>query len=232
MTENNKKVSVIIPVFNAEAFLREAILSVLNQTHPPYEVVVVDDGSTDGSADVAKAFSGTVQYYYQPNSGHIFARNTGIEKASGDYLAFIDADDLWLKNKIEIQLAAFISDDDLDAVFSHVIEFKQQQKDQVTRLEFDHAEHAVPGYLCSTFLVKTTSFHKVGDFSTQFRLGELIDWLSRAEVSGLKIKMLTNVLALRRVHDNNMGVLRRDIRIDYARVLKAKLNRQRKTENH
>ena len=87
-------VSVVIPVFNGERFLREAVESVLVQKHSPVEIIVVDDGSIDGTAGVARSFPETVRYVHQTNQGPAAARNRGIEQARGSLIAFADADDL------------------------------------------------------------------------------------------------------------------------------------------
>ena len=106
MMQDKPLVSAIIPVYNCERYLAEAIESVLAQTYRPIGIIVVDDGSTDGSADVAKSFTDPqVRYFYQPNSGQGAARNQGTNLARGSFFTFLDADDLWTDNKLELQLA-------------------------------------------------------------------------------------------------------------------------------
>ena len=97
-------VSVIIPCYNSEKTIRETIESVLAQTYRDFEIIVVDDGSTDGSKDVILSFGTKLTYIYQENKGQSAAQNTGIRFAKGDYLAFVDADDLWLPQKLEKQI--------------------------------------------------------------------------------------------------------------------------------
>lgn len=98
-------VSVIIPSYNRAYIVGQAIESVLRQTHEKVEVVVIDDGSTDDTATVVKAFDDRVRYIYQPNAGIAVARNTGIAAARGEFVAFLDSDDEWLPWKVEAQLA-------------------------------------------------------------------------------------------------------------------------------
>jgi glycosyltransferase involved in cell wall biosynthesis len=100
----NSKVSVVIPTYNSAAYLPAAVDSALNQTVPPSEVVVVDDGSTDETAEVLKPYRARVRYILQENKGPAAARNRGIEAANGDLVAFLDADDLWFPRKLEVQL--------------------------------------------------------------------------------------------------------------------------------
>ncbi|MCD6385261.1 glycosyltransferase family 2 protein, partial [Candidatus Sumerlaeota bacterium] len=98
------RVSVIIPVFNRKEMVKEAISSVLNQTFRDFELIVVDDGSTDGTAEVVKSFN-EVRYIRQEHKGPASARNTGIMNAEGELIAFLDSDDLWLPEKLEKQVS-------------------------------------------------------------------------------------------------------------------------------
>lgn len=97
-------VSVIIPVHNCERYLAEAIRSALAQSYGALEIIIVDDGSTDASGTVAKQFEGDVQYYYQERLGAAAARNQGINLAKGEYFSFLDSDDIWVPEKLKIQM--------------------------------------------------------------------------------------------------------------------------------
>lgn len=99
------RVSVVIPCFNAESFLGDTIRSVLGQTYSPHEVIVVDDGSRDNSAAIAASFGEPIRVIRQSNQGECAARNTGLDLARGDWIAFLDADDLWTPKKLECQVA-------------------------------------------------------------------------------------------------------------------------------
>src|ERR1700722_11062092 len=107
MMKPHLTVSCVIPVFNGERFLAEAIESVLAQSYETSEIIVVDDGSTDGTKTVAARFDQRVAYVEQSNAGPASARNHGIQRASGDFIAFLDSDDLWHPEKTAIQLAHF-----------------------------------------------------------------------------------------------------------------------------
>ena len=107
--ESAPSISVVIPCYNAAAFLRATIESILGQTQPVLEVIVVDDGSTDDSANIAESFGPPVRVIRQPNQGESAARNRGIEAAAGEWVAFLDADDLWLPTKVELQAEAIRS---------------------------------------------------------------------------------------------------------------------------
>lgn len=98
MSGDTFKVSAIIPVFNGESFLAEAVESILQQSRPPDEIIVVDDGSTDATAKVASAYADTIHYIRQDQRGPAAARNRGLMQADGDILGFLDADDMWVKD--------------------------------------------------------------------------------------------------------------------------------------
>lgn len=117
------RVSVIIPSYNCAPYLAEAIESALGQTLPPDEVIVVDDGSTDGSLEIAQGYGPPVHVTRQENAGVSAARNRAIEQATGDWLAFLDADDIWAPAKLDRQLAAVEDHTDVVCLFSDFYTF-------------------------------------------------------------------------------------------------------------
>ncbi|MCP2520499.1 glycosyltransferase [Candidatus Aminicenantes bacterium AC-708-M15] len=98
------EVSVIIPTYNRASFLKEAIESVLNQEYSDFELIIIDDGSTDNTKEIIKQYEGKLKYYYQSHKGVSPARNAGLKLARGDFIAFLDSDDLWKKEKLKIQV--------------------------------------------------------------------------------------------------------------------------------
>src|SRR5689334_18119421 len=116
-------ISIIIPVFNGEQHLAEAIGSVRAQDYEAKEILVIDDGSTDRTAEIAASFA-EVQYHRQERSGAGAARNVGVDLAQGDFLAFLDADDVWLPKKLPRQMEILNGDEDIEAVFSHAVQFR------------------------------------------------------------------------------------------------------------
>lgn len=137
-------VSVVIPVWNAARYLPQTLQSVLRQTRPPEEIVVVDDGSTDESAAVAEKFGTGVRVLRQDNRGESAARNRGIEAAQGDWIAFLDADDLWHPEKLARQLAAIQADPAVDCVHTNWY-FFGRQNGRVDVSAVDSAERYRPG---------------------------------------------------------------------------------------
>lgn len=230
MAEKDNSISVIIPVYNGERYLAEAIESVRSQTYQPLEIIVVNDGSTDGSAEVAKRFAPAVQYCYQPNRGAAAARNHGIKLAQGKFLAFLDADDLWVANKLAYQIQTFNDDPFLDMVFGHVQQFHSPELDKAVKQQIKIPQEVIPGQHVGAMLIKRDSFVRVGNFNTDLELTELIDWYARAEEVGLNSLMLPEVVMKRRLHKASQGTYKRQHRQEYVHVLKAALDRRRRKD--
>ena len=222
-------VSVIIPVYNYDRYLGEAVESVLSQTYQHLEVIVVDDGSTDHSGEVARNFADRgVRYCQQVHSGIGPARNKGVELAQGDFLAFLDSDDRWPLEKLERQLQAFESDPALEMVFGQALQLQNgpEWESGVNNKNLAVAG-MVPGMVPGTMLVKRDAFFRVGKFQGDWKVGEFIDWYARAVELQIRSLVLPELLLWRRIHDSNQGVRERQSVSDYARVLKAKLDRKR-----
>lgn len=117
----NKLVSIVIPLYNTEKYITETIESVLFQTYTDWELIIIDDGSTDKSADIVNLYLADerIHYYYQENNGVSTARNNGIIKSKGAYIAFLDADDVWQADNIEKKIKLF-EKEDVDFIFSDV----------------------------------------------------------------------------------------------------------------
>ena len=230
--EDDGLITVIVPVFNGERYLKEAVESIIAQTYRPLAVVVVDDGSTDGTPDVANALSVEsisvcIRYEKQANLGAAAARNRGVERASGGFLAFLDADDIWAPNKLSLQMVALEENPDLDAVFGHMQQFISPELDETTKLTLRCPTDPMPGYTHCSMLIRREAFMRVGMFETDWHLGEFVAWYLKAIENNLHSKMLPDVVLRRRLHDRNQGVNKRDFQTDYVRILKASLDRRR-----
>jgi glycosyltransferase involved in cell wall biosynthesis len=221
-------VSVIIPVYNGQQYLAEAIESTLAQTYRPLEVIVVDDGSTDGSAEVARRFVPAVRYVSQPHSGAAAARNHGVKEAQGQYISFLDCDDLWVQHKLERQMACFSADPALDTVSGHVEQFVSPELGEEFRRNFRFSPFPLPGPGPLTMLIRREAFLRVGFFETGYTVGESIEWYARAVAMGLKRVMLPDVLQKRRIHRDNLGRRERAAQGDYLKIVRESLNRRRK----
>jgi glycosyltransferase involved in cell wall biosynthesis len=218
---------VVIPVYNGERYLAEAVESVLAQTYRPVEVVVVDDGSTDGSAAVAGRFGGVVRCVGQANAGPAAAMNRGVEEARGECLSFLSADDVWLPDKLALQVAALRDAERPDLVFGHMIHFLSPELDPERAASLHCPPEPVPGYAAGTLLLARETFLRVGPFDPRWRVGEFLDWRGRAADLALRETLLPQVVSRRRVHGENHSLRAATARTGYAHVLKAALDRRR-----
>ena len=231
MTEKLPLVSVIIPVFNGEKYLLEAIESVLRQPYQPFELIVVDDGSTDNSGSIAKGLASQLRYVYQENGGLGAALNTGIELSRGCFLSFLDADDLWKENKLMHQMTVFEDKPDIDIVFGQIKEFYSPELDQNQGKMGRIPGKVMRGFFKGCMLIKRDSFFRVGAFETRWKVGDFVDWYLKAVEKGLKSIVLDEVVTLRRIHTDNMGIREHASQSDFVRILKASLDRRRKMHN-
>ena len=220
-------ITVIIGAYNAERYLGEAIESVLAQTHPNVELIVVDDGSTDRTGEIAESYGEPVRCIRQPNGGMAASRNRAIPEARGEYLAFLDADDRFPPDKLERQLAVLEAQPELDIVYGHVTEFLSPDLDEAARALLRAPEHDVPWPTPNLMLVRRESFLRVGLFSTDLKVGIGVDWHARANELGLRSVVPPIVVLERRLHAENNGIRQRESKPQYLHVLKAALDRRR-----
>jgi len=177
------KVSVVIPVFNGERFIGDAIQSVLNQTFQDFEIILVDDGSSDETERIAREFSGSIAYHRQQNQGAGIARNLGVALAQGDWMAFLDADDVWHPDKLAVltrhvetypDVAFFYSDMDIMDETGYITETcsltakpqrrKKNGRPTLVSLVFNNRPFPYP----STVLVRKDVFLHAGGFNPAF----------------------------------------------------------------
>lgn len=223
---NDARVSVIVPCYNAERYLGEALESVLTQPEVA-EVLLVDDGSTDGSVAVAESFGSRVQLTRQANGGASAARNSGVQRAGGDFIAFLDADDVWTDGSLAVRVAALEAsgrDDGVSGLTQQFLSPELSLADRTRLLCPDAPVHAhVPGAL----LVRRTVFARVGLFDEQYRTGEMLDWVSRASAAGVVLAYIDALVMRRRIHATNTVHRQEALHGDYLRVLKASIARRR-----
>jgi glycosyltransferase involved in cell wall biosynthesis len=223
---NEPRVSCIIPVFNGERYLAETLDSVFAQTHRVFEVIVADDGSTDRSAEIARSFAG-VQCVPQANAGHAAARNLGLSIATGDFVAFVDADDLWHPEKLARQLARFDARPELGVAFTHLENFWSPDADPSQRPNGE-AFRPIPGYTSVTMLARRDVFARVGPLDVTLKHGNDREWFCRAAEQSVVMEMMPDVLVRRRLHASNRSAAHGDTsRAEYLRILKASLDRRR-----
>ena len=222
ITNTTYTISAVIPAYNSAAFLPDCINSIRQQTIPLHEIIIVDDGSSDNTEAVVKSLGDDIVYIKQQNQGPAAARNRGIQKATGDWIAFLDADDQWTSNKIELQLNCLEKYPELQLIAGDMAETNAQskvetpsvlayhgQRDLFKQLDGAPLKHACASLVQKNFiptgtvLAKKECLIEAGLFPETIRFGE--DLALWAQVAARHpITCLPDILMLRRRHDSNL----------------------------
>ncbi len=220
-------VSCIIPVFNGARFLTEAVESIEAQSYRPIEIIVVDDGSTDSTDEVIAGLGERVRSVRQENRGPAAARNRGIAIASGAFIALLDVDDLWLPEKLELQMARFDADPDISLCTTqaeHFWELEVAEEADALRDELDAPRDT--GWLNSA-VVKRDLFDRIGMLDEDLFHLDALDFLMRAQEAGAKLEVLPQHSVRRRLHGSNMSRNRDGEAEERMRLIQARLQRAR-----
>jgi glycosyltransferase involved in cell wall biosynthesis len=209
---NKPLVSVIIPNYNYGYYLKETIDSVLNQTYKNIEIIVVDDGSKDNSREILESYGEKIKTIFQKNQGVSAARNNGAAMSGGEYIAFLDADDYWIADKIEKQITKILSNETIGLVHVGVDEIDKNNNVIKTRL------NGMEGYVAELFLqfdravvlgggsgalVSKKAFNEISGFDK--RLSTSADWDFFYRIScKYRIGFIPEVLLKYRMHNSNM----------------------------
>ena len=198
-------VSVIIPVYNREKFLAAAINSVFAQTYRPIQVIIVDDGSTDRSGEIARSYR-DVEYIYQENQGVSVARNTGIDTAKGEFIAFLDSDDLWLPHKLETQINYMLEHPEVDITSTKIENFIEAGAEMPSGFNFeDYVKVIDQCIILPTMVMRKVVFLQVGYFPHDLRSNEDTEWIWRARDFKVSIDQISEIFTLRRLHGENLS---------------------------
>lgn len=216
-------VSVVIPAFNAARTIAEAIASIAGGSRRPREILVVDDRCTDGTGPVAAACDRIVRVLPSHGLGAACARNTGARAAQGEWLAFLDADDLWQPNRLELGLDAAVGAHRDAAVFGRIRQFFDPSLGRTDRPEPELSDACHP----NTLLIRRKAFLDEGGFDPESGIAEIVEWFASRCDAGRPFVRIPEVMALRRIHGENVGVRCADRRGDYVRMAKALLDRRR-----
>lgn len=223
---NNIKVSIVMPAFNSSKYIRQTIDSVLGQTFDNFELIIVDDGSVDDTANIVSEYTSRdsrVKYFYQKNRKQAAARNYGVSLAVGTYIAFIDSDDLWVKNKLSLMVEAFESGEQ-DLLFSGCYIFSEdfdedkfQYYDSMRVVEATyHGFSGVRSFLeynrvpMSTVLVRRQIFSELSFDEVYVPAEDYHLWL-RMLLSGYKLRSLPDPLVAYRMHDSSSSAQDRGV---------------------
>jgi glycosyltransferase involved in cell wall biosynthesis len=197
-------VSIVIPAYNAEAFIKAAIESVLAQGHRPLEVIVVDDGSSDGTADIAESFGPPVTCYRQNNGGPPVARNRGLAVAQGEYIGFLDADDLYEPGRIEFQLNKLMDNPAVEVVIGRKLcEQLASAPDEPAAFKPMEVSAHIDVSL-GVCLFRRTAFERVGLMEESLRHCDDWDWFMRARELAVPMLLHEETVLRYRLHMNNI----------------------------
>ena len=219
-------VSVIIPVFNGARYLRAALESVFAQTYRPFEVIVVDDGSADDSGVIAQSFP-DVRYIQQANQGVAAARNNGIEAARGEFFAFLDQDDLWKPEKLELQIDYLQRHPEIGYTLTQQQFFLEPGATLPPWFRKDLLSAVHTGWVLGTLVVRRSTFEQVGNFATGYSAANDSDWFFRAKAAEIPMAVVPELLLLKRIHEANDSARAKEILSELLRVVKTSLDRQR-----
>jgi glycosyltransferase involved in cell wall biosynthesis len=197
---NAPLVSVVVPAFQAEAYLAEALDSALRQDHDAVELIVVDDGSTDRTAEIAAA--APVQLVRREQGGPAAARNSGLAVARGEFVTILDADDLWPPNRLSLQLAHLAANPEQGVVLGLAEVFLSPGESRPAHDPGFADGERVAGHP-ATMLARREVFDVVGPFDETLRLSEDIDWLARSSDAGILAGRIEQTLLYYRIHAHN-----------------------------
>jgi glycosyltransferase involved in cell wall biosynthesis len=214
-------VSVIVPAYNAEAFIAEALDSAFEQDFRPLEVIVVDDGSTDRTAEIAGRYE--VQLLRQPNRGPAAARNAGLARARGEYIAVLDADDVWPQDRVSCLVEALRAGAGIAFGLSQIFLTPGQPKPDhfPERLTEPVQNHM------AAMMTRRAVFDLVGGFDEDLRLSEDVDWFMRARDAGVKVVSVDHLVLRYRIHAQNSSRDRAGTQATMLHVLRSSVARRR-----
>lgn len=224
-------VSVIMPLHNGEAFLAEALASVLGQVEADCEVILVDDGSSDGTRRIAEYHERkhpSVRLLSQGNAGVTVARNRGVAVARGEYLAFLDQDDRWLPDALVTHLRAFRLEPGLAYTVAHQRCFLEPGATCPDWFRLQPLGEPLPAFLPGGLMVRRSVFDQLGGFDPRYPISSDADWFARARDAGLPMRLLHDVTLERRIHRANQSSQAAVIQRELFQLLRASIDRKRR----
>jgi glycosyltransferase involved in cell wall biosynthesis len=215
-------ITVIMPIYNGHAFLLEAIASIQRQKGCPLDILIVDDGSTDDTPEAVKALGSGVRSVRQEHGGISAARNTGLRNVQGDWIAFLDSDDLWSDDKLEVQLKYLAADPHLQMISGRGILYRPPGT------EWDRDTSAIwTQFVLGSAMFRRDFFEQVGDFDTGQHVGEDTDLFLRAIEKNIPFHLHSEVVLYYRRHANNTTNDLDKLRLGMLHALRRSLERRR-----
>ncbi|RLD45743.1 MAG: glycosyltransferase family 2 protein [Bacteroidetes bacterium] len=220
-------VSIIIPTYNHGKYLHDALSSVFADSYSPKEVIVVNDGSTDNTAEIAASFP-HLQYIYQKNQGVAVARNTGVRAAKGKYIAFLDSDDIWMAGRIKRTIDYFLKHPDVEYVLAQQKMFLEKDYPKPAHIEQAWLEKPIDTSGSGVLTVRRSCFEKIGLFNPDYQIGEDTEWFLRANEANILVGRMDFVAIKRRIHGANLTVAQvKEARFSLFKMMKESIERKK-----
>jgi len=195
-------ISVIVPVFNGEKFIHDAVKNIIDQNYPALEIIIVDDGSKDNTRAVVEILNKDIRYFYQDNQGPASARNRGIKDASGEFIAFLDVDDLWPENNLNVLVAYLLENPEVMVVrgYAQLMEISEQTGEYNF---IGNPRESFSDYIGAA-LYRESVFRKAGLFDQYLTCGEDTEWFKKTLSLNILVKRIKEVTLHVRRHGGNM----------------------------
>jgi glycosyltransferase involved in cell wall biosynthesis len=202
---NGPLVSVVVPVYNGEAFLAQAIEAIMDQDYQPIELLVADDGSTDTTPQIAARYPG-VRYLRQDNAGPAAARNAGIAASTGQFVTFCDCDDLYHRGKVSAQVRYLQANPEVGCVLVRQRTVVQPGTEPPPWIDREDG-----GAQVQSAMVRRGVIEQVGGYNPDYRMSENMEWLGRIKTAGFRIDVMDDIVVDRRLHGTNLSYDRREL---------------------
>lgn len=226
MVRNRPLVSIIMPVYNGEKYVNQALENLFKDVYRPIEIITVDDGSSDNTAHIIEKY-GNVQYIYQDHEGVAAARNKGITVSRGEIIAFLDCDDIWQPNRLTSTVSFFRMNPEIGYVLGKEMMFVESGCDVPSWVKPEWLKEAHDASNTGVLVARKATFDRVGLFNKDMESGEDTEWLLRAREDGIPMARLPEVVLHRRIHGNNLsGKMFRSRRENLMRIAKESIRRQ------
>lgn len=227
---NNPLVSVIIPVKNGELYLAVAIDSVKKQTYSNYELIVVDDRSTDRSASIAQSYK-DIKYILGIGKGSGASYNAGIDAANGELITFLDYDDFWTENKLTVQVNYLNQYPEVQYVIAKMRCFLQSGCSIPLGFRKELLEQDTVSYIPGTLMVRKSLLESIGKFNSEIVIASDVDWFAKVKDAKIQMGIIPEVLLHKRVHGQNISSNIANNNKELLRVLRQSINRKKTINN-
>jgi glycosyltransferase involved in cell wall biosynthesis len=223
---NTKLISAVVPVYNGAKYLAATLESILAQNYRPLEVIVVDDGSTDDTASIVRSYPEVV-YIYQTNQGAAVAKNTGMAHSTGEFIAFLDADDIWPPSKLSAQIRYLAGHPEAGCIIGRMHNFLDEGVARPGWLPERMIDEDGVGLSLGASLVRRWVFDRIGGFNPRFTRSEDLDWFIRMKEADIPMETLPNVFLHRRIHASNVSNDQETSTRERLHILKELIDRKR-----